>query len=100
MSANAIDVNLMGREFRVACPPEEREALLAAVALVDGKMRDLAGKTRVGGERLLAMAALNIADEFLKLRDGGEPRDRQFKERIGKLQTRIDEALAQQEELF
>lgn len=100
MSANAIDVNLMGREFRVACAPEEREALLASVALVDGKMREIAEKTRASGERLLAMAALNIAHEFLKLRDEGEPQAQRLKERIGHMRQRIDEALAQQEQLF
>lgn len=100
MSANALDVNLMGREFRVACPPEEREALLAAVALVDGKMRELADKTRASGERLLAMAALNIAHEFLQLREASGPEAHRLKERIGHMRQRIDEALAQQEQLF
>ena len=39
---NFLDVKIMGREYRVACSPEEREALIAAVDLVDGKMRDIA----------------------------------------------------------
>lgn len=100
MSANALDVNLMGREFRVACAPEEREALVAAVALVDGKMRELAEKTRASGERLLAMAALNIAHEFLQLRQSSGPQVEQARDRMERLRLRIDEALAQQEQLF
>ena len=43
---NFLDVKIMGREYRVACSPEEREALLAAVDLVDGKMRDIASAPR------------------------------------------------------
>ena len=43
---NFLDVKIMGREYRVACSPEEREALISAVELVDGKMRDIAQRTK------------------------------------------------------
>ena len=43
---NYLDIALLGKEYRVACPAEEREALLAAVAYVDAKMHDIAEKTR------------------------------------------------------
>jgi len=32
-----VEVNIMGREFTIACPPEEREGLLSAVAYLDKK---------------------------------------------------------------
>ena len=55
----SLDVKIMGREYRVACSPEEREALLAAVDLVDGKMRDIAQRTKnTIAERVAVMAAL------------------------------------------
>lgn len=41
---NYLDVKIMGREYRVACTPEERPSLMAAVDLVDGKMREIAQK--------------------------------------------------------
>lgn len=64
--ANYLDISLLGKEYRVACPPEEREALLAAVAYVDEKMHDIAEKTKSNiSERIAVMAALNIAHEFL-----------------------------------
>lgn len=63
---NHIDIVLLGKEYRVACPAEERDALLAAVAYVDAKMHDIAEKTRSNiSERIAVMAALNIAHEFL-----------------------------------
>ena len=40
--ASFLDITLLGKEYRVACPPEERAALLNAAAYVDGKMRDIA----------------------------------------------------------
>ena len=63
---NFLDVKIMGREYRVACAPEEREALQAAVDLVDNKMRDIAQRTKSTiAERVAVMAALNIAHERL-----------------------------------
>ena len=33
--ANYLDITLLGKEYRVACPPEEHAALLAAFFYVD-----------------------------------------------------------------
>ncbi|MDR3299973.1 MAG: cell division protein ZapA [Candidatus Accumulibacter sp.] len=64
--ANFLDITLFDKEYRIACPPEEQDALLRAVAHVDNKMREISGKTRsTNSERIAVMAALNIAHEFL-----------------------------------
>lgn len=61
-----LDINLLGREYRIACTPEEQPALLAAVNLVESKMKEITDKTRSSvPERVAVMAALNIAHEFL-----------------------------------
>ena len=63
---NYLDVKIMGREYRLACSPDERQSLMAAVELVDAKMREIAQKTRTTiAERVAVMAALNIAHEHL-----------------------------------
>lgn len=64
-SHSTIDISLLGREYRVACAPEERDSLLAAVAHVEAKMNDIATRTKGGGERLAMMTALNLAHELL-----------------------------------
>ena len=65
---NYLDVKIMGREYRVACQPEEQGALIAAVDLVDGKMREIAQRTKnTIAERVAVMAALNIAHERLTI---------------------------------
>ena len=67
--ANYLDITLLGKEYRVACPPKERDALLDAVAFVDAKMHEIAEKTRSNiSERIAVMAALNIAHEHLTSR--------------------------------
>jgi len=97
---NTLDIVLMGREYRVACAPEEREALQSAVAFVDEKMRELGEKTKSSGERLAVMTALNLAHELLSIKLPGGFDMQEFRRRIGAMQTRLDEALASQEQLF
>ena len=96
----AVDVSIMGREFSIACPESEREALLSAVGYLDKKMCDIrdAGKV-VGNERIAMMAALNLAHELLSLKSGGiDVGD--VKRRVTSMQKQIDDVLAQQDKLF
>ena len=94
-----LDIKLLGREYRVACKPEEKEGLLAAVAYLDEKMRDLAGKTNSAGERLAVMTALNITHEFLQFQRAGGFDIPTLKRRIERINGRLDGVLAEQEKL-
>lgn len=95
-----IDVSIMGREFRVACPEDEQEELLAAVSYLDRKMREIRDSGKViGVERIAIMAALNIAHELLTTRTGGFDIG-DFKRRIGFMQELLDQAMLDQEKLF
>lgn len=61
-----LDINLLGKDYRVACSPEQQAALLEAAARVDRTMREIASKMKNGaGEKIAVMAALNIAHESL-----------------------------------
>jgi len=51
--AKTIDVELLGRTYRVACNDGEREALMQAVAYLDGKMNDIKAAGKVAGPVLL-----------------------------------------------
>jgi len=99
--AKTVDVELLGRTYRVACGDGERESLMQAVAYLDGKMNEIkvAGKV-TGGERIAVMAALNIAHELLSTKLGDGYDVGQVKRRIAALESTLDAALAQQEKLF
>ena len=59
-------VRLMGREFRIACKPEERNALQQAVNIVETKMSGIRNTGKVVGlDNVAVMAALQIAHESL-----------------------------------
>lgn len=96
----SLDIMLLGKEYRVSCTPENKEGLLAAVAYVDGKLHELAGKTSSSGEKLAVMTALNIAHEFLQFQRGNGFDMPAAKRRIGLMQARLDGVLAQQDKLF
>lgn len=110
--ANFLDITLLGKEYRVACPPEERDGLLAAVAFVDAKMHDIAEKTKSNiAERIAVMAALNIAHEHLSQRTGTAVPDQKIesetgldfgavKRRISDMEAKLEAVLTPQEKLL
>jgi cell division protein ZapA len=100
-TVKTLEVTLLDREFRVACPEEDEADLLAAVIYLDKKMREIqaAGKT-ASMERIAVMAALNIAHELLKTRLGAGFDLGEFKRRMQAMQATVDSALAEQDALF
>jgi cell division protein ZapA len=96
-----VEVSLLGRNYRVACDDNEREALMQAVAYLDAKMNEIrkAGKV-MGAERIAVMAALNVAHELLSVRLGTGFEVGQAKRRLLALESQIDAAIAKQEKLF
>lgn len=95
-----LEIRLLGREYRVSCPSEEREGLLSAVRYLDERLNDLAGKTNSAGEKLVMMTALNIAHEYLQFQRSGGFDIPALKRRIGSVNERLEGVLGQQEKLF
>jgi cell division protein ZapA len=99
--AKALDVSILGRNYRVTCADDEREALLAAVAYVDKKMTEIKAASKVAAtERVAVMAALNIANELLSVKLGGGFDIAELKRRMNSVQSKLDQALSQQDSLF
>ena len=98
---NAVDVAIMGREFRVTCPDEEREELLQAVTYLDKKMCEIRENGKVvGSDRIAIMAGLNIAHELLAAKVKGGFDMGEFKRRIDNMQMLLDTATPEQDKLF
>ena len=101
MSKNTLDVTILDRELRIACPEEERQGLQDAVAYLNRKMTEIrdAGKT-TNIERIAIMAALNITHELLSMKVGKGVDLGDLARRMNSMQTAIDQALAEQDTLF
>lgn len=99
--SSSLDVNILDREFRVACPEDERAELQDAVTYLDKKMREIRDAGKIASvERIAIMAALNIAHELLTTRVGGGFDLADLKRRIQSMQATIDASLVDQDELF
>lgn len=96
-------VRLLDKDYAVACPPEEREALLDSARLLDSKMREIRDSGKIiGTERIAVMAALNLAHELLLQRSlqsdkAGISDDIRYRLRM--LQERIEAVLEEDRQL-
>ena len=108
-----LDIQILGRDFKVACKEHERAELLAAVGFLDKRMREIRDGGKISGaDRIAVMAALNLANELLRERrtptaatpaaraasagvDGPDAR-----RRIIAMQAAIDQTMAGQEKLL
>ncbi|MBM3116458.1 cell division protein ZapA [Jeongeupia naejangsanensis] len=95
-----LDIVIMGREFRVACPADEEETLKQAVALLEAKMLEIRGGGKVVGiEKIAIMAALNLAHEYLHVQAGGFDIGA-YQRKITAMNSAIDAVLQDQTALF
>ena len=69
MSNNTVFVNILDKDYQVACPPDERRALDDAATELDARMRAIrASGNIIGVERIAIMAALNLCHELQELK--------------------------------
>lgn len=89
--SDPVAVRILEREYLVACPSDERGALLAAAQLVDSRMREVRGGNRMASvDRVAVLAALNLAADLLKLKHDAGERDRELGRTLGDLNRRLD----------
>lgn len=91
----ATSVTIYGRTYSLL-GDGDRTYLEELASLVDEKMREVADVTSTADTLKVAiLAALNIADEYLKASAGAAPREtREADRRLARLVARLDEALA------
>lgn len=92
--AKPVAVQILDKDYLVACPAEERDALTASAQYLDAKMREIrdSGKV-VGGDRIAVMAALNMAHELLQKHSTKDDYQQSISSRIRALQNKIELAL-------
>lgn len=89
-----ISVTILDREYQFACKPEERKALRDAADHLHERMLTIKGEGRLMAlERIAVMAALNLSDELLKLRQHEQHRKQNVDSRIRMLADELEDAL-------
>ncbi len=95
MSREAVKITILEKEYIVACPEGEEEALRASARHLSEKMKEIrSGGKVVGHDRIAVMAGLNIAHEAIELGIDGTDLSRSVGMRLNKLNLIIEETLA------
>ena len=95
-----VSVRLLDREYQVACPAEERSDLLDSAEYLDGKMREIRDSGKVVGlDRIAVIAALNLANELIKIRKHGTVVESDLGARLKSLRERVESALEKGQQL-
>jgi cell division protein ZapA len=91
MSSEPVNIRVLDREYTIGVSADERDSLMAAAKLLDGKMREVRGANRMAAvDRIAVLAALNLAHELQQLRDAGSGQDREVLRALGDLQRKLD----------
>jgi cell division protein ZapA len=95
-----VSVRIMDKEYVVGCAYDERSALLDAAEFLNTRMREIRDSGKVVGlDRIAVMAALNLAHEFLKVRDRETKLDSGAGHRVRALRERIESTLGKSQQL-
>lgn len=93
--SNTLNVQILDKEYCIACPPEERINLESAARYLDSKMREIRSSGKViGADRVAVMAALNITHDLLHKQERLDHDTSSTRERVRELLERVDRALA------
>lgn len=92
MSPNeAVSVRVLDREYTVGVAPGERDSLMAAARVLDGRMREIRGANRMAAvDRIAILAALNLAHELQMLGDGQTQGSRAVDDAVAALHRKLD----------
>jgi cell division protein ZapA len=102
MSENSarVSVRILEKDYQIACPSDERSDLLDSAELLNSRMREIrdAGKV-VGLDRIAVIAALNMANELIRLRGRDGRLESDVGSRLRILRERVESALEKGQQL-
>ena len=95
-----VTVRILEKEYFVSCPQDERADLLDSAEYLNKKMREIrdTGKV-VGADRIAVMAALNMANELVRLRKVDAEIQGAVSGRVKNMRERVETALQRTRQL-
>jgi cell division protein ZapA len=95
-----VTVRILEKEYFISCPQDERAALLDSAEYLNKKMREVrdTGKV-VGADRIAVIAALNMANELLRLRRQDAEIQGAVSGRVKHMRERVENALQRTRQL-
>lgn len=94
--AQPINISILDKDYKVACPAGEQTALLESAKFLDSKMREMRDSgTIMGSERIAVITALNIANDLLNASQVDKGLGQVLPPRLKNLEDKISRALEQ-----
>lgn len=87
-------VKILNKDYQIACPVGQQDALQESARYLDQQMNQIRKSGKVLGlDRIAVMAALNISNELIQVRNDTPAADSKQLEKINKMNEKIDDAL-------
>jgi cell division protein ZapA len=85
---------IMGKEYRIACDPEEQDDLIHSAQQLDVQMRKMRDSGKITGpDRIAVMAALNLAHELQMMKNQNSLLNQRLSECLTKMSHKIENVL-------
>ncbi|WP_159818943.1 cell division protein ZapA [Colwellia sp. 20A7] len=95
MTQRTVEINVLDRKLKVACPIGQESALLSAAAELSDRLTNLRNSKSIATpEQTLLMTALNLSNELLLTKQKLKTEKEENKQKIALLQSTIEQALA------
>ena len=88
-----LTIKILGKEYRIGCPEEEKDNLRASADLLNEKLDEIKNQGSViGSERIAIMAALNMSHDILHSKTITDENS-DLNERMDALSERISDSM-------
>ena len=95
-----INISILDKDYKVACPPGEQSALLESAKFLDNKMREIRDSGNImGSERIAVITALNMANDLLRTSNVDKDLGQDLPPRLKDLESKISRVLEQARQL-
>jgi len=95
-----VSIRILEKEYQIACALEERADLLDSAELLNSRMREIRDSGKVVGlDRIAVIAALNMANELIRLRSRDGHLESEVGSRLRILRERVESALEKGQQL-
>jgi cell division protein ZapA len=99
-AAEPVSVQILDKEYLIACQPGERDDLKKAATLLNARLKEIRDANKViGNDRLLIMAALNLANDLGKLSSREQRTGAELGGRVKAMRERVERALVHGQQL-
>jgi cell division protein ZapA len=89
-----VSLTIMGKEYKIACEPDEQDDLIRSAQQLDIQMRKMRDAGKVSGsDRIAVMAALNLAHELQLMKTQNALLNRNLNECLARMNQKIENVL-------